>query len=352
VAERRWLRRVLIALAAILAPVLPAFGQEAKDLDPAPQPPIVKQKTVQAKGGDMEMTVTFPEKCFSGHGMMLDIAVKNTGKKIIVWQSTGMSPYAFTVERQRGEFYLPVPLTAHGKTVSPVRREEAGTSKKSITQLLGPAGGFSYTVNLGRLYDLSLTGKYRFSLEWDLRDGVNKVKVPAQDFQVEEPSPWPFSVPAATYKERTELKPDLAATAAVMLDAAEEVMSRHAAMLLLERWQYDELTGKLALILDDSKVSVELRVLCVEVLERRAQTDKKVGDKAQAALAALRKRLRDADEPVRVAAIEALGRLADEASRAAFEEAAKSRSAPVWNAGKAAIESLDKAAKPDAKMPG
>jgi len=114
-----------------------------------------------------------------------------------------------------------------------------------------------------------------------------------------------------------------------------DVEVRREALLALARQKDPEAVGTVVRLLTstdkDAESMRDLAIHCAGSLNLREQ------------VAAIRTYLRDSNEVIRIAAIVVLSQWGDEASRPAFEEAAKSGTARLQRAGKAALDRLAKA---------
>ncbi len=388
----------LASSCALRQEAAPLVGKDAPREKPKP-------KVLQAEKNGVHLTLRYPSECVAGHALMVEVSVRNRSDKFFLYYVSSTDEVTFDVYQMRRGGWLAAPLTTYGKTKNLRAKGKPGRARRNISKVLPPGGGFTFTENLARLFDLSQAGSYRLEAKLDLYDGKTVLRTPQQVFKVTLPGIPPFIVSEKAVYKFERARPDISAVVTVLMDTKNKEALlrglRDEAANILRLWGYKQLPDRLIDGLENPKEPELFRAICVAqlgnslpqagkkekakilIVVRRALDDRhsavkrgalwvltgagdpKAAQTVESWLAdpgadsvretaiacarvlglrkhipAIRKHLRDSSEAVRIEAIGTLGQWRDEASRAAFADAAKSKSVSLRYAGKAALKCL------------
>lgn len=116
--------------------------------------------TVAVEMRSIEFSVDLPKKSVAGNSLDMIVQLKNQSKEEIGFYNSTFRSLRLKVIDAKG---VPVPLTRYGQRT--LGDSDASAEAGRRTKFVAPGKSISETVNLARLFDLSVPGEYKVSLK-------------------------------------------------------------------------------------------------------------------------------------------------------------------------------------------
>ena len=123
-------------------------------------------KKIEIRG--IEFAVALPEKTAAGNSLNIVLIVKNDRKEEIAYCESTPRLLHLTMQDAKG---AAVPLTRFGDFALGKRKGPIDDGRKASV-FVPPGKAVTESFNLGRVFDLSMAGSYKFSLKRDVRPHV------------------------------------------------------------------------------------------------------------------------------------------------------------------------------------
>lgn len=160
---------MVASIAAALCTTIFVFGQVPSEVDAA-DTVRVSVKEASAAGDRVSLTATVPSKTAVGHPVPMKVVIRNTSDENVTYATANrLYNVELVVKDHRDEM---VPLTRWG--IGRLQREGKPRAR-FVTEVLAPGKELVVAENLGRYFDLSMTGTYTVFIVWHSRvtDEVN-----------------------------------------------------------------------------------------------------------------------------------------------------------------------------------
>lgn len=175
--------RFLLVLLLVIAPYSGArFSAQGPKKHSA-----MTTRTVEKKGVKLE--VSLPATSVAGTEIPCKVSLTNTSNEVFDYEHRRKSNYRqfqVVVRNERGDI---VPYTAFGNHVLAGEMLDGSSVVKQLTK----GSVLTHQYNLSRLFDLTIPGKYRISVQRVLNEEKQKndqlvIELPVIEFDVSEPS--------------------------------------------------------------------------------------------------------------------------------------------------------------------
>jgi hypothetical protein len=119
-----------------------------------------KKTTLAVAMRDIEFSIALPKKSLAGNGLDLVVALKNQSKEEVGFYNGTFRSLSLKMVDAKG---APVNLTRFGERTIGESAAKAEGGRRTI--FVAPGKSITETINLARLFDLSVPGDYKVSLK-------------------------------------------------------------------------------------------------------------------------------------------------------------------------------------------